>query len=113
MDDDSAIALQLFYSAAYFVRTHDKGRSWEPARAIFKIRDDAQLLEAAGIGPATTDIYGDQNIGHQIVILPDKHVLAPRGSYIPQRRVQQVLDKVDQLKAARKEKNALLSQEQA
>ena len=69
--DDSAIPLQLFYSDTYFVRTHNTGKSWEPARPIYKIRDDVALLAAAGIDPDTTTIYGAQNIGHQIVVLPD------------------------------------------
>jgi hypothetical protein len=69
--DDSAIPLEFFYSDTYFVRTDDKGKSWGPARAIYKIRDDVALLNEAGIDPDTTTIYGAQNIGHQIVVLPD------------------------------------------
>ncbi len=69
--DDSAIPLQFFYSDTYFVRTHDQGKSWEPARPIYKIRDDVTLLAEAGIDPKTSTIYGAQNIGHQIVVLPD------------------------------------------
>jgi hypothetical protein len=73
--DDSAIPLQLFYSDTYFVRSHNKGKSWEPARAIYKIRNDETLLAAAGIDPGTTTIYGAQNIGHQIVVLPDRRLV--------------------------------------
>jgi hypothetical protein len=69
--DDSAIPLQFFYSDTFFVRSNDKGKSWEPARAIYKIRDDVTLLAAAGIDPDVTPIFGAQNIGHQIVVLPD------------------------------------------
>ena len=69
--DDSAIPLQFFYSDTYFVRTHNTGKNWEPAHAIYKIRDDVALLGEAGIDPDTTTIYGAQNIGHQIVVLPD------------------------------------------
>lgn len=69
--DDSAIPLEFFYSDTYFVRTSDKGKSWEPARPIYKIRDDVQLLASAGIDPDTATIYGAQNIGHQIAVLPD------------------------------------------
>lgn len=69
--DDSAIPVQFFYSDTYFVRTHNKGKSWEPARAIYKIRDDVTLLAAAGIDPNAEVIFGAQNIGHQIVVLPD------------------------------------------
>ena len=82
-DDDSAIPLLFFYSDSYFVRTHDKGMSWEPARAIYKIRDDVALLAEAGIDPDTTDIYGAQNIGHQIVALPDGRLVnVSRASFI-------------------------------
>ena len=69
--DDSAIPLQLFYSDTFFVRSRNKGKSWEPARAIYKIRNDVALLAAAGIDPNVTTIFGAQNIGHQIVVLPD------------------------------------------
>ena len=69
--DDSAIPLQFFYSDTFFVRSKNKGTSWEPARAIYKIRNDVTLLAAAGIDPAVTPIFGAQNIGHQIVVLPD------------------------------------------
>ena len=81
--DDSAIPLQFFYSDTYFVRTNDKGKIWEPARAIYKIRDDVALLEEAGIDPDTTFIYGAQNIGHQIVVLPDSRLVnVSRASFI-------------------------------
>ena len=69
--DDSAIPLQFFYSDSFYIRSNDKGKSWEPARAIYKIRDDVALLAAAGIDPDVTPIFGAQNIGHQIVVLPD------------------------------------------
>lgn len=69
--DDSAIPIQFFYSDTFFVRTNNKGIIWEPARAIYKIRDDVTLLAAAGIDPNVTPIFGAQNIGHQIVVLPD------------------------------------------
>ena len=82
-DDDSAIPLQFFYSDSYLVRTHNKGMSWEPARAIYKIRNDVALLAQAGIDPDTTDIYGAQNIGHQIVVLPDGRLVnVSRASFI-------------------------------
>ncbi len=81
--DDSAIPLQFFYSDTYFVRTHDKGKSWEPERAIYKIRNDVALLAQAGIDPDTTDIYSAQNIGHQIVTLPDGRLVnVSRASFI-------------------------------
>ena len=70
-DDDSAIPLQAFYSDTFFIRTTDTGRSWEEARAIYKIRNDVALLAQAGIDPDVTPIIGAQNIGHQIVVLPD------------------------------------------
>ena len=70
-DDDSAIPLRFFYSDTYFVRSHNKGKGWEPARAIYKIRNDVQLFASAGIDPDQTTIFGAQNIGHQIVVLPD------------------------------------------
>ncbi|MEJ2153952.1 MAG: hypothetical protein P8X96_01300 [Desulfobacteraceae bacterium] len=50
--------------------------------------------------------------GGAVTIIRDKHVLAPRGSYIPQRRVRQVLEKVKKLKAAEKEKESLQHQKQ-
>ena len=69
--DDSAIPIEFFYSDTFFVRTKNKGKSWESARAIYKIRNDVDLLAAAGIDPSVTPIFGAQNIGHQIVVLPD------------------------------------------
>ncbi len=69
--DDSAIPLQFFYSDTFFIRSNSKGKRWEPARAVYRIRDDVTLLAAAGIDPAVTPIFGAQNIGHQIVVLPD------------------------------------------
>jgi len=81
--DDSAIPLQFFYSDTYFVRTNDKGRSWESARPVYKIRDDVALLADAGIDPDTTTIYGAQNIGHQIVALPDGRLVnVSRASFV-------------------------------
>ena len=70
-DDDSAIPLLAFYSDTFFVRSRNKGRSWEPSRAIYKIRNDTTLLAQTGIDPNVTPIIGAQNIGHQIVVLPD------------------------------------------
>jgi hypothetical protein len=82
-EDDSLIPLEFFYSDTYFVRTHDTGRSWESARPIYKIRDDVELLAAAGIDPAATTIFGAQNIGHQIVVLPDGRLVnISRASFI-------------------------------
>lgn len=69
--DESAIPVQFFYSDTFFVRSGNMGRHWEPARAIYKIRDDVTLLAAAGIDPDVNPILGAQNIGHQIVVLPD------------------------------------------
>ncbi len=69
--DDSAIPVQFFYSDTFFIRSRNKGRSWEQERAIYKIRNDVKLLEQAGIDPNVTPIFGAQNIGHQIVVLPD------------------------------------------
>ena len=70
-DDDSAIPLQVFYSDTFFIRSGDKGKSWETARAIYKIRNDTTLLDSTGIDPDVTPIIGAQNIGHQIAVLPD------------------------------------------
>ena len=81
--DDSAIPLEFFYSDTYFARTSDKGKSWEPARPIYKIRDDVALLAAAGIDPDSTTIYGAQNIGHQIAVLPDGRLVnVSRASFV-------------------------------
>ncbi|MGI9503531.1 MAG: hypothetical protein ACR2RE_10810, partial [Geminicoccaceae bacterium] len=70
-DDDSAIPLEAFYSDSLFVRSRDKGRSWEPARSIYEIRNDTELLAASGIDIDATPLVGAQNLGHQIVVLPD------------------------------------------
>lgn len=70
-DDDSAIPLEVFYSDSLFVRSRDKGRSWEPARTIYEIRNDTALLAASGIDIEATPLIGAQNLGHQIVVLPD------------------------------------------
>ena len=70
-DDDSAIPIQAFYSDTYFIRSKNKGKTWKPARPIYKIRDDVDLLAASGIDPDVNPIIGAQNIGHQIVVLPD------------------------------------------
>ena len=43
-----------------------------------------------GFGMAIPACYG----GGAVTIIPDKHQLAPRGSYIPERRVKRVLEKV-------------------
>lgn len=45
--------------------------------------------------------------GGAVTIVPDKHLLAPRGSYIPDRRVKQVLKKVEEHKAMMEKKKAL------
>jgi hypothetical protein len=42
----------------------------------------------------------------------DKHQLAPRGSYIPDRRVKQVLKKVEEHKAVMEQKKAFQKEEQ-
>ena len=82
-DDDSAIPIQLFFSDTFFIRSSDKGRSWEPARAIYKIRNDVDLLAAAGIDPEVTPVLGAQNIGHQIVVLPDGRLVnVSRASFL-------------------------------
>ncbi len=70
-DDDSAIPVQVFYSDTFYIRSNDRGKSWEPERAIYKIRDDVTLFSTFGIDPNETPIVGAQNIGHQIVVLPD------------------------------------------
>lgn len=82
-EDDSAIDIQLFYSDTFFIRSDDKGKSWEPARAIYEIRNDVTLLAASGIDPEVTPILGAQNIGHQIVVLPDRRLVnVSRASFI-------------------------------
>lgn len=45
--------------------------------------------------------------GGAVTIVLDKHQLAPRGSYIPDRRVKQVLEKVGEHKAMMEKKKAL------
>lgn len=45
--------------------------------------------------------------GGAVTIVPDKHQLAPRGSYIPDRRVKEVLKKVEEHKAMMEKKKAL------
>ena len=75
--------MQFFYSDTYFVRSKNKGKKWEPARPIYKIRDDVALLAAAGIDPDVTPVLGAQNIGHQIVVLPDGRLVnVSRASFI-------------------------------
>ena len=81
--DDSAIPLLFFYSDSFFVRSRNKGRTWEEARSIYEIRNDTALLATAGIDPAVTPIFGAQNIGHQIVVLPDGRLVnVSRASFI-------------------------------
>ena len=80
--DDSALPIQFFYSDTYFVRSNDTGRSWELAEPVYKIRDDVELFAATGIDPDAT-IFGAQNIGHQIVVLPDGRLVnVSRASFI-------------------------------
>lgn len=50
--------------------------------------------------------------GGAVKIIPDKRQFAPRGSYIPDRRAKQVLEKVEKHKAAMRAKEALQHQEQ-
>lgn len=50
--------------------------------------------------------------GGAVTIIPDKNQLAPRGSYIPDRRVEQVLKKIEEHKAKMKEKQALEHEKQ-
>lgn len=45
--------------------------------------------------------------GGAATIVIDKHQLAPRGSYIPERRVQQVLKKIEAHKAMVEKRKAL------
>ena len=44
--------------------------------------------------------------GGAVTIIPDKHQLAPRGSYIPEQRVKRVLDKVRKHQATIRQKDA-------
>ncbi len=50
--------------------------------------------------------------GGAVTIIPDKHQLAPRGSYIPERRVQRVLDKVKEHQATIRQKDATQQENQ-
>jgi hypothetical protein len=50
--------------------------------------------------------------GGAATIVQDKHLLAPRGSYIPERRAQQVLKKVEEHKAVMKAKKATQHEKQ-
>jgi len=47
-----------------------------------------------------------------VTIVPDEEQLAPKGSYIPDRRVKEVLNKIEKRKAMIEEKKALQQQEQ-
>ena len=49
--------------------------------------------------------------GGAVTIVVDKNQLAPKGSYIPDRRVQEVLNKIEERKAMVKKK-ALQQEEQ-
>ncbi len=80
--DESALPIQFFYSDTYFVRSTDTGKSWEQEEPIYKIRDDLELFAATGIDPGAT-IFGAQNIGHQIAVLPDGRLVnVSRASFI-------------------------------
>lgn len=50
--------------------------------------------------------------GGAVTIVPDKHQFAPRGSYIPDRRVKQVLKKIEEHKAKLEKKKALPQDDQ-
>ena len=50
--------------------------------------------------------------GGAVTIVPDKNQLAPRGSYIPARRVEEVLKKIEERKAMVKKEKALQQEEQ-
>jgi hypothetical protein len=50
--------------------------------------------------------------GGAVTIVQDQKQLAPRGSYIPERRVQQVLKKVQEHKAMMKEKETMEGEKQ-
>jgi hypothetical protein len=50
--------------------------------------------------------------GGAVTIVPDKNQLAPKGSYIPDRRVKEVLKKIEANKAMMEEKKALQRKEQ-
>ncbi len=45
--------------------------------------------------------------GGALTIIKDEKQFAPRGSYIPERRVEKILKKVEEHKAAMKEKQGL------
>ena len=101
-DDRSAVPVQFFYSDSLYIRTSNKGKSWEPERTIYRIRDDVTLLAAAGIDPAVTPIFGAQNIGHQIVVLPDgrlvnisKAIFSIPGPDFAERTIIRSFDKGD------------------
>ncbi|MGD9010694.1 MAG: hypothetical protein PVG41_22395 [Desulfobacteraceae bacterium] len=44
--------------------------------------------------------------GGAVTIVPDKHQLAPRGSHIPDRRINQVIKKIEEHKAMMEKKKA-------
>jgi len=45
--------------------------------------------------------------GGAVTIVPDKNQLAPKGSYIPDRRVKEVLKKVEEHKAMVKQRKSI------
>ena len=47
-----------------------------------------------------------------VKLIPDERQLAPRGSYIPDRRVNEVLKKIEAQKVEKAKKKALQQQEQ-
>ena len=50
--------------------------------------------------------------GGAVTIVQDKHQLAPKGSYIPERRVEEVLKKIEQRKVMLEKQKALEQEEQ-
>lgn len=50
--------------------------------------------------------------GGAVTIVPDKNQLAPKGSYIPDRRVKKVLKKIEEQKAMLDENKKLQQEEQ-
>jgi hypothetical protein len=50
--------------------------------------------------------------GGAVTIVPDKNQLAPKGSYIPDRRVKEVLKKVEEQQVMMEKKKALQLQKQ-
>ena len=50
--------------------------------------------------------------GGAATIVLDKHILAPRGSYIPERRVKEVLKKENEQKLMMEKKKSLQQEEQ-